>query len=163
MTASNTHNVLTGFVLLVLLAGGLACARTYDRAQLEGTWDCTTPWTWDREDGASVPCSAEVHVTCREGKFSATSVISLGDAQWDETSAGSCLVDGEELYGTRSSVQTTPRNDDARQFERDRLGGRGLSETFGEPMKYRARIVSLTETHLVHINEEGRTTTCRRP
>ena len=89
MTASNTHNVLTGFVLLVLLAGGLACARTYDRAQLEGTWDCTTPWTWDREDGASVPCSAEVHVTCREGKFSATSVIPLGVAQWDETSARS--------------------------------------------------------------------------
>jgi hypothetical protein len=154
-------------VLVGLLAGGfVACARTYDRAQLEGTWDCTTPWTWDKEDGASVPCSAEMHVTCRDEKFSATSVISVGDAQWDETSAGICLVDGEGLHGTRSSVQTTPRNDAARQFERDILGGRGLSEAFGEPgepMEYRARIVSLSETQLVHINQEGRTTTCRRP
>ena len=154
MSPSNTRHVL---------AGGLACAPTYDRAQLEGTWDCTTPWTWDKEDGTSVPCSAEAHVTCREGKFSATSVISLGGAQWAQTSAGICLVDGEELYGTRLSLQTTPRNDDARQFERDILEGRGLSDTFNDPTKYRARIVSLSETQLVHVNEEGRPTTCRRP
>ena len=163
MATFHAYKILTAGAIGGLLAGGPGCAPTYDRAQLEGTWDCTTPWTWDRDDGASVPCSSKVHVTCRDEKFSATSVISLGDAQWDETSAGVCLVDGEELHGTRSSVQTTPRNDAARQFERDRLEGRGLSDTFDKPTGYRVRIVSLSKTQLVHVNHEGRTTTCTRP
>ena len=110
-----------------------------------------------------MPCSVKQQITCRESKLSSTGVVSLGAAEWDETIEGTCGAEGEELYGSRSSVQTVPRNDAARQFERDKLGGKSLGSTSDPKAVHRSRITSFTETQLVTVNHEGRTTTCTRP
>ncbi|MEE2780425.1 MAG: hypothetical protein VYE15_07870, partial [Myxococcota bacterium] len=156
------HSVGIMLLGLSLIAGALSCAPTYDAAKLEGDWTCETHWTWDN-DGEPVPCSVRVDATCKDTKLSSTGVLSLGDAQWDETIEGVCLASGDELHGTRTSVQTVAKNDAARQFETERLGGKTLSSTSGDlPQEFRTRITSFTGTELVTVNQEGRTTTCTR-
>ena len=163
MSAMNTHGILMGIGVIGLLAGGFACAHTYDAKELEGTWDCSVSWTWDN-DGEPVPCGYEWHATCEDSKMSSVGVLSLGAAQWDETIEGTCDLEGEDLVGTRSSVKTVPRNEEARQFEQERTGGRSLSHEQPDPNeKSRSRITSFTGTRLIAVNHEGRTITCNRP
>ena len=162
MTPMNTHRLLIGALSLGSLVACTACAHTYDASQIEGTFECTTTWTWDR-DGEAVPCSAVARGTCRDAKLTSTGVISLGEAQWDETYEGTCRVSGQELIGTRSSIQMAPKNDAARHFERDRLEGRSLGSTAKDGgQESRSRIVSMSETQFVVVNHENRTTTCKR-
>lgn len=164
MTASHTQKLLPVASFIGLLLGGLACAHKLDVKKLDGSWECKTAWTWNKKDGTTAPCSAEAHITCRDGSCSMTGVLSLGDAQWDETSEGTLTVDGEELAAKRTSVKTVPKNDAARQFEKERLGGRGLSGTQPDgPTTHSLRVLKLTRTQFIHVNAEGRTTTCNRP
>jgi len=161
--AGEKHHAV-GIVLLGLglIAGALSCAPTYDAAKLEGDWSCETHWTWDN-NGEPVPCSFEMNATCKDTKLSSTGVVSLGDAQWDQTTEGVCLASGDELHGTRTAVQTVAKNDAARQFETGRLGGKTLSSTGGGlPQEFRSRITSFSGDELVTVNQEGRTTTCTR-
>ena len=146
-----------------VLVVGLACTKSYDAAQLEGTWNCTTTWTWDA-DGEAVPCSYEQQATLKGNKASATAVLSLGDAQWDETVESTFLVSGDEVHDTRTAVQAVPRNEAARQFERDKLDGQNIAiATKAVELVQRFRITSLTETELVTADDKGRISTCRRP
>jgi hypothetical protein len=163
MRAMNIHGILKGIGIIGLLIGAGACAHSYDAKDLEGAWDCKVSWTWDN-DGEPVPCGVEWHATCKDRKMSSVGVLSLGAAQWDETIEGTCTLEGEDLVGTRTSIKTVPRNDEARQFQQERTGGRSLSHEQPDPNeKSRSRITSFTGTQLVAITGEGRTFTCNRP
>ena len=109
MIETNAHKILTGILLMGLMVGAQACAQDLDPALFEGTWGCKTAWTWDK-DGESVPCSYEGQGTCVNKKLTATGVLSVGAAQWDETIEGTCHSSEEELYGKRTSVKTVPKN-----------------------------------------------------
>ncbi len=161
MTAKNNHETLNRVVLLGLLVGVLGCAQELDLSHLEGAWDCTTSWTWDN-DGVSVPCSHTQQMTCKNNKWTNTAVLSLGAARWSETTEGACYANGEEIWGTRTSFKSTPLNDAARQFERDKLDGRGMESLASGPPPH-ARILSLTESELTFVGDKERISRCKRP
>ena len=149
-------------VAALLVAG---CGHFQKKAENkhEGTWDCVVQWTWDKE-GEPVPCSAKQQMTCTQTVFKGTGTISIGDAQWSEAIEGTCFASEEELYGTRTSVKTVPQNEAALLFEKERLGGKTLSDMSTDmPEDVRVRIVKLTDTELEFVNDEGRTITCTRP
>ena len=143
------------------IAQAVSCGGEGDIEVADGTWDCTTAWTWD-DNGAATPCSYVQRATCDDSRFTSESVLSLGDAQWSETSEGTCETSGQELVTTRTTAQTTPKNDAARAFEAQRMAPKGLSLAPTLPVVDRARVVSLDATTLVAVNGEGRTTTCTR-
>ncbi|MDP6944168.1 MAG: hypothetical protein QF464_08470 [Myxococcota bacterium] len=162
MNDTNAHTILTGILLLGLMVGAQGCAQDLDPALFEGTWDCKTAWTWDK-DGESVPCSYEGQGTCMNKKLTATGVLSVGAAQWNEIIEGTCHVSGQEYHETRTSQVTTARNDSARQFEQERLGGKTLGSTLNDALTSRSsHVTSLTDTRLVVVDGDGRTTTCKR-
>ena len=162
MTAMRVRQVLWGTAMAMLLVRGHGCAHSYDAKEVEGTWQCSISWTWDR-DGEAVPCGMEWQATCKDRRLSSEGVLSLGEAQWDETIEGTCDVQGQDLVGTRSSVKTVPRNDAARRFEEERLEGRSLSHEQPDPQaQFRSRITSFTGNELVAVNGEGRTYICKR-
>ena len=165
MTTPNTHKCLMTTVMVGVLVWGPACVQSYDAARVEGIWNCTTTWTWDN-DGEAIPCSYEQQATLnlKDQKVSATAVLSLGAAQWDETVEGTCLLAGDELHGTRTAIQTVPRNEAARQFEQDRFSGQNIAvATNAVGLIQHFRITSLTQTQLVTTDDGGRISTCRRP
>jgi hypothetical protein len=162
---TDAHTRLMGVVIVAVLLGSPACVQSYVAAQVEGTWNCTTTWTWD-DDGEAVPGSYTQQATLnlKDNTVSATAVLSLGAAQWDETVEGTCTLSGDELHDTRTSVQTEPRNEAARQFERDRFEGQNIAlATKAVDLVQHFRITSLTETKLTTIDGEGRISTCQRP
>ena len=161
MTPPNARTLLAGAALVGLIFGGWACVQGPDLTNLEGTWDCKSEWTWDK-DGEAVPCSAVWTVTSKDHKTTSTGIVSLGAAQWDETIEGIGRASGYDLHHTRTAHKATPRNDAARDFERDLLDGRSLG-TLGAQGPSHMRIITLTDTDLVVINEEERTITCKRP
>jgi hypothetical protein len=166
------HKIVIVVASLGLLAGGFvyfectSCANaeeTFDLSNLDGTWHCETAWSWDKE-GTAVPCSAKSKASCTKNVLSSTGVISIGDAQWNETIEGQCYASDRDLYGTRTSTVTVPKNEAARQFERDRLEGKSFASIANEHHRdYRIRITSVTETQFQGTNQEGRIITCNRP
>jgi hypothetical protein len=162
MTATKIYQRLIGIGFVGVLVSGLACSPCEDTPQVEGTWDCTTNWMCEGER-ESVPCSYEQRATCTGSRLSSAGVLSLGSAQWSETIEGFCLQSGDSLHSTRTAIQTVPMNEAARQFEEERLDGQNLAvATNALQLVHQSRITSLTDTQLVAVTDEGRTTTCRR-
>ena len=163
MFDKNRVKILIGVAFVGLVVVGFVYLQAFDSADLEGHWNCQSSWSWDNK-GVSVPCSSEQQGSCIDGVLSVTGVTSIGDAQWSETIEGTCHASEEELFGTRSLTETVPKNDAAREFERERFGGRSLASVSPESYRnYRSRITSLTETQLKGIDHEGRPFTCDRP
>ena len=95
--------------------------------------------------------------------MSVVGVISIGTATWSEKKEGSCYASGDELYGTWTSVQSVPKNDAARQFEQERLGGKSLANaTKSAESEYRVRVSSRTDTQFKAVNAEGRVISCNQ-
>ena len=155
------QGLMSAALVFGLAVSGLGCGGEADIQVPDGTWDCTTAWTWD-DNGEPTPCSYVQRATCKDTRFTSESVLSLGDAQWSETSEGTCETSGQELVTTRTAVQTTPKNDIARTFEEQRLAPKGMSLAPKLPTIDRSRVVSLDATTLVSVNGEGKTTTCTR-
>jgi len=161
MTQKATHNVLIGSGIIALLMVGCGCPQP-DIAPPEGTWACTTQWSQQR-NGVDVPRSVEQQVTCANHVMTTTGVVSIGTAQWSEKKEGTCYASGDELYGTWTSAETVPKNDAARQFEQERLGGESLADASrSTDSQYRVRVKVRTETRLEAVNEEGRVISCTR-
>ena len=152
---------LSALATAALMLSMTACTAELDLTQLEGTWRCESRWTWEKA-GEAIPCSATWTVTSRAGKTVSQGTLSLGDAQWEGTSEGIGRASGHDLHHTRTSHTATPQNDAARAFERDVLGGQAL-DTIGVPPSPHLRILTLTDTDLVAINNEGRRIICTRP
>ena len=147
--------------LLFLPMAGCMCFQS-DNGPPEGTWTCTSEWSHER-DGVSVPRSVVQQCTCTDNVMAVTGTISIGAAQWSEKKEGTCYSSGEELYGTWTSVQTVPRNDAARKFEQERLGGKSLaSGTNAVEQEYRVRVTSRTDTQLKAVNARGQVISCIR-
>lgn len=164
MTVISAYKRLTGVAIVSVMIGGLACAQTYSVEQVSGAWECTSVWDWEKEGAEPVPCRYESKASCIDNKLSMSAVLSIGDAQWDETIEGTCRLAGDELHSTKNAAQIAPKNDAARNFEQEVREGRPLGLDNVDPNEiYRARITSVTETELVVVNHEGRVTTCRRP
>ena len=161
MANMNINAILVGVMAAGLLVG---CARAVqtETPELEGKWNCQTAWSYEK-DGVTVPCAAEQQSSCIKAILSSTGVISIGDAQWDETIEGTCYSSDEELYGERTFVKTVPKNDAARQFEKETLEGKTLSDMSPLPQEFRVRITSRTEKQLTFSSSEGRVVTCTRP
>jgi len=165
------NKILIGVASLGLLVGGFVyfdcfeCANaeeTFDLSNLDGAWECETTWTWDNK-GTAVPSSATSQGSCTQNVLSATGVVSIGDAQWNETIEGQCYHSDRDLYGTRKTT-TVASNEAARQFEQEQLGGKTLSSTASKGHQdFRIRISSVTDTQFQGTNQEGRTITCNRP
>ncbi len=164
MTVISAYKRLTGVAIVSVMIGGLACVQTYNVEQVSGAWECTTAWDWEKEGAEPVPCRYESKASCIDNKLSMSAVLSIGDAQWDETIEGTCRLVGDELHSTKNAAQIAPKNDATRQFQQDELKGQPLGLGNADPNQiHRARITSVTETQLVVVNDEGRVTTCRRP
>ena len=161
MTHKSKCNVLMGPGIIALLMVGCGCPQE-DLDPPEGTWACTTQWSHER-NGVNVPRSVEQQITCANHAMTTTGVVSIGTAQWSEKKEGTCYASGDELYGTWTSCETVPKNDAARQFEQERLGGESLGDaTRPADPQYRVRVTSRTETTLEAVNEEGRVISCTR-
>ena len=161
MTDKSTNKILIGLVIIALPMAGCSYFQS-DKVPPEGTWNCTSEWSHER-DGVNVPRSVKQQATCANNVLSTTGVISIGDAQWSEKKEGTCYASGDELYGTWTSAQTVPKNDAARQFEQERLGGKSLANaTKAVEPEYRVRVTSRTDTKLEAINAEGRVISCSR-
>ncbi len=161
MAAKHSHKTLSGLIFISFLVGLVGCCEKFDLSHLEGAWDCTTLWTWDN-DGVVELASYKQQSTCNDSKWSNTAVLSLGTARWSETTKGDCHASGQDLYGKRTLVKSTPLNDAARQFERDKLDGRTMASLMTEAPPS-ARILSLTEAEFIFIGHQNRITTCQRP
>ncbi len=161
MTDKGTRKILAGLVVIALLAVGHAYFQS-NNGTPEGTWACTSEWSNER-GGVTVPCSSELQATCTDNLMSTTGVISIGDAQWSEKKEGTCYSSGEELYGKWTSVQTVPKNDAARQFEQERLGGKSLAIAANAVAhEHRVRVTSRTDIQLKAVNSNGRAVSCTR-
>jgi hypothetical protein len=89
--------------------------------------------------------------------------IAIGEAKWSEVKEGTCYASGDELYGKWTSIQTTPKNDAARQFEQERLAGKSLANTSNQVgQTHRVRVISRTDTLVKAVNEDGRVISCHR-
>jgi len=162
MAGKNKFEIRVEFVIIALLVGGCGYGQNSNSTTPEGTWGCTTVWSYENE-GTSVPCAAEQQLSCVQNVLSAKGVISIGPAQWTETKEGTCFASEQDLYGTWTSIDTVPKNDAARQFEQDKLGGRSLASTSdGAHQDYRVRVISRSATQLTGIAENGRTVACSR-
>jgi hypothetical protein len=149
-------------VLMGLLCSVTACPDAAPPRSFEGTWECRTAWTWDR-DGDPVPCSVVHEATCQDNRVTATGTLSLGDAQWEETIEATIAIEGDDIRDTRTLSRTEPMNDAARQYERDRHDGEPRWLKFGDtPRGLRSRVVTWSPTQLVTLGDEGKTTTCRK-
>ena len=146
---------------MALLVGCLvACAG--QETPPEGTWVCTSQWNHEL-DGVNVKRAVEQRLTCTDNVVAVTGVISIGEARWSETKEGTCYASDGVLYGEWSSAHTTAQNDAARNFEKERLGGKSLGVSAKEEKTpYRVRITSRTDTTIKAINDEGRTISCSR-
>ena len=159
MALDRKQTIGIGAAILGLVVGGVVYVQSGHGMTLDGTWDCQTHWTCDL-DGAAVPCAYTEKVTCTDGVSSSAGVLSIGAAQWSEVAKGTYRVSDSAIDVRRSSITTTPKNEAARQFEREHLKGKRLG-TVGVH-EFRAHIVSFTETQLRTLSPEGRTTTCSR-
>ena len=162
MAQKSNHKILIGVGSLGLLVGIFLYVQALEDVNVQGRWSCLTTWSHEKE-GVTVPCSAKLEISCTGDALSLVGVISIGDAQWTETSEGNCYASGQELYGTWTSVKTVPKNDAARQFEQKDLKGKSLSSASNkEQSNYRVRVTSLSETQLKFTNEKGLPVTCDR-
>ncbi len=159
MALKNSYKILIGVVLVGFIVGGVVYVQACDSVDLEGEWECTSAWTWDK-DGESVPVSYVQNAVCVDGVVSSEAVLSIGAAQWSETLEGTCNASSEEIYGIRTVTKAVPRNDAAREFERERLGGRSLAPE--GPQDFRAQLTSWSENQFKGRNHEGRIFTCER-
>ena len=123
MANTNKIRFLMGVVVAGLLVGG--CAKT-DTGKLEGNWECTTLWSWDK-NGESVPCSAKQQASCLKTVLSSTGVISLGDAQWTEaphpyraTWAGEAVAQQCDGYDMVILRQSPPKGEIIDKFQTER-------------------------------------------
>jgi hypothetical protein len=157
MAAEN--KIWIGIGIIVLLLGGCGDGTCSDDTPLEGKWECTSTWSAEI-DGKPVPCAAKSQGVCEDNVLSITTVVSIGDAQWAETTMATCHGSGEVLYGKRISTQTLPMNDAARQFEKEKLEGKSLADI--APLDYRVRVISRTDTQFTGINQEDHTIQCER-
>ena len=154
--------VASSLVLITLVCGLTGCPDATPERSIEGTWECRTEWTWDR-DGDAVSCAVTHEATCQDSRVTATGTLSIGDAQWKETIEGTVAIEGDDIKDTRTLSRTEPLNDAARQFEADRTGGKPLWQSLGaEQRTTRARIVTWSPTQFVTLSDEGRTTTCAK-
>ncbi len=161
MTNKRTNKTLIGLVIIALPMAGCTYFQN-DNAPPEGTWNCTSEWSHVR-DGVNVPRLAKQQATCTNNVLSVTGVISIGSTQWSEKKEGTCYATADELYGAWISAQTVPKNDAARQFEQERLGGESLANA-ARPAEseYRVRVTSRTDTQFEAVNPEGRVISCTR-
>ena len=161
MTNAGTHFVRPTLALFVLLWMGCASLQGRD-APPEGTWTCSAEWS-EEKNGIEVIRSVKQQFSCVQNEMSSTGVISIGSAQWSEKKQGTCYASGDELYGEWTAAETIPKNDAARQFERQRLAGESLAKASqAAPTKYRVRVTSRTETHLQAVNPTGQIISCTR-
>jgi len=161
MTDKSTHKILLGLAVIALPLAGCTYFQS-GNAPPEGTWNCTSEWSHER-DGVNVPRSVRQQVTCANNLLSTTGVLSIGSAQWSEKKEGTCYASSDELYGTWTSAQTVPKNDAARQFEQERLGGESLAiAAKAAESEYRVRVTSRTDTQFKAVNAEGRVISCTR-
>jgi len=144
-------------LLLVLLGCSGAPSAT-----LDGTWSCSADWS-GVQNGVSVAISAVQESTCLDGDLTTVGAISIGKATWSERKMGTCFASGDELYGTWTSVETTPNNPAAVAFEESTLEGKALAEAASvEDEEYRVKVISRTDTQLEARNKEGRVISCTR-
>ena len=161
MPTQSSHKVAMAVASVTLLTGAFAYVRC-DVGTPEGTWACKSQWTQER-NGIAVPRSVAQQVTCANHVLSTTGVISIGNAQWSEKKKGTCYASGGELYGEWTSTWTAPKNDAARQFERERLAGKSLADASNSAeTKYSARVTHRTETKFTAVDPEGRVIACAR-
>ena len=161
MTVPCVGNALAGTALVALLMG--SCASTQSQAAPpDGTWSCIAEWSKERE-GVEVPRSSKQEVTCADNVLTTKGVINIGAAQWSDAKKGTCYASGDQLYGTWTSVQTTPENDAARQFEQERFGGESLAiASKAVEHEHRVRVTSRTDTHIEAVDPNGRVISCTR-
>jgi len=101
--------------------------------------------------------------SCVNGDLSSSGVISIGDAQWAEEKKGTCHGSDDELYGTWSSLETIPKNQAAKAFEKERFGGQSLAmATWDGPSPYRVKVLSRTDTELKLLNPDSRLIACTK-
>jgi hypothetical protein len=161
MTDKNSHKTTMRLMICALLMAGCTTFGSH-KTPPEGTWVCKTEWSCEQA-GIPVSCSAEQQSTCTDNVMSSAGVVSIGTAQWSEKKEGTCYASGEELYGTWTSVQTAPKNDAARQFERETLKGKSLAiVSKAVEQEYRVRVTSRTDTQFKAVNAKGQVISCTR-
>jgi hypothetical protein len=158
---SSMHKLLIGLMTIALPLVGFPYFQSDDRPP-EGTWNCASEWSQER-DGVEVPRSMEQQARCADSVLSTAGVISIGSARWFEEKEGTCHASGGELHGTWTSTRTVPRNDAARLFEQERLGGESLAAAAGSAeSEYRVRVTSRTDTRFEAVDAGGRVISCTR-
>ena len=154
------HPMYAGLMMGVMMFG-IACSEG-NHIPPEGTWSCSSQWHKET-DGVQVMSSSEQQNTCEKGVLTTTGLISIGDAQWTEKKEGTCHASKDEFYGTWSSVETVPENEEARLFEKEKLGGKSLAQaSWTEPSTYCVTVISRTETRLKASGPDGKIVNCTR-
>ena len=89
--------------------------------------------------------------------------VSVGDAEWSDSSEAKYTVSGKKICATRTILKTVPKNDAARQFEKTVLAGKSLSSIKTDnDMSSCVDIISFSQNELKTTNEHQTTTTCTR-
>ena len=161
MTNQRTRTAGMGLIIAASLMAGCTHPQSNTNTP-EGTWACTVQWSYER-DGVSIACSVQQQSTCVDNILSTRGWVSLGSAQWSETKKGTCFSSAEELFGTWTSVQTVPKNEAARQFEKEMFGGKSLanaSKQTGE--QHRVRVTSRSGTRIEAVDPNGKAISCTR-
>ena len=162
MLRENIQNTRVRHIVAVAVLMGLCSCQTTEWPDLEANWECTTQWTWDN-DGKSVPCSYVARASGKDNVTRTTGVLSLGDAQWDETTQSTYRIDGDKMCGTRTVTKNTPSNDAAREFEREHTDGKSIAANAMKPHDYCFQLIKKSEGKFtVKDDAEGRLTTCVR-
>ena len=151
------------FSLWLVLGGAMGCSLFQASSPPEGSWDCKATWSQKNDAGEVVESSSVQEATCEDHVLKVRGLISIGDAQWKEAKEGTCYASGDELYGQWTTVQTTPENDAARQFEKERFGGQSLAlASKAVEHEHRVRVTSRTDTELRAVNGDGQVVHCAR-
>ena len=162
MNRPNEVQTFPGFILICLTLSILVSAQCSKSTTLKGTWSCSAEWSYQHE-GVTVPIVSQQQATCEDHVLSMIGTIAIGDAKWSEVKESTCYASGDELYGKWTSIQTTPKNDAARQFEQERLAGKSLGNASNQVgQTHRVRVISRTDTQVKAVNEDGRVISCHR-
>ncbi len=161
-TASQSPGALRALFLFCVFSMTGCCTLCEPETTPEGKWECKSEWSNEKE-GVAVASSVVSQTECKDQVLTVSGVLSIGEAKWSEKKAGTCFATGDELHGTWIVSETVAKNDQARRFEEERLGGKTLGEVSGEAGKpYSVRVTSRTPKAFEAIDPGGKKVSCTK-